>query len=78
MSNYPLRLPEHLMTEARGLAAANGTSLNQFLSSVIAERIGELKALRHVETRILRADPEAALAALVRMPERPPIARDEL
>ncbi len=78
MSNYPLRLPEHLMTEAKGLAAASGTSLNQFLSSVIAERIGELKALRYVEARIKRASPEAALAVLARVPDRPPMAGDEV
>ena len=40
MSNYPLRLPDHVMAEAKHLAELNGTSLNQFLSSLIAERVG--------------------------------------
>jgi hypothetical protein len=40
MSNYPLRLPEHVLAEAKQLAALSGTSLNQFLASLIAERVG--------------------------------------
>ena len=78
MSNYPLRLPHHVMAEAKTLADANGTSLNQFLSSVIAERIGEMKTMRHIEARINRANPEAAMAVLARVPERTPMSGDEL
>jgi predicted HicB family RNase H-like nuclease len=47
MSNYPLRLPETLMDDAREMAKAQGVSVNQFLATVIAERVGELKALSH-------------------------------
>ena len=43
MSNYPLHLPETLMEDAREMANAQGVSINQFLSTPIAERIGELK-----------------------------------
>lgn len=39
MRNYPLRLPDHLMAEAKQLAERDGTSLNQFLASLIAERV---------------------------------------
>ena len=44
MSNYPLRMPETLMEDARGLAKARGVSVNQFVATVIAQRVGELKA----------------------------------
>ena len=77
MTNYPLRLPDHVMAEARALAARSGTSLNQFLSTLIAERVGEMKALAHVEARAARADVDAALAILGRVPERAPVAGDE-
>lgn len=70
MSNYPLRLPDHVMAEAKTLAKQNGASLNQFLSSLIAERVGELKALAHTEQRAARGDAKAALAVLDRAPDR--------
>lgn len=78
MSNYPLRLPETLMEDAREMADAQGVSINQFLSTLIAERIGELKALRHVRQRIGRASPAAAAAALALVPDRAPLEGDEL
>lgn len=78
MSNYPLRLPEHILSDAKAFAVRNGTSLNQFLSSLVAERIGEMKALAHIEARIARADTSAALAVLAKVPDRPPLEGDEL
>jgi hypothetical protein len=78
MSNYPLRLPDHLMADAKRLAEQNGTSLNQFLSSLIAERLGEMKAVAAIEARVSRADPEAALAILRRAPDRLALPGDEL
>jgi len=77
MSNYPLRLPEALMEDARGMAKAQGVSVNQFLAMVIAERVGELKALNHVRARIARADPAAARAVLSLVPDRAPMKGDE-
>lgn len=78
MSNVPLRLPETLMEDAREMADAQGVSINQFLSTLIAERIGELKALRHVRTRMARADPKKAAAVLALVPDREPVRGDEL
>jgi hypothetical protein len=78
MSNYPLRLPETLMEDAREMADAQGVSINQFLSTLIAERIGELKALRHVRQRIGRANPATAAAVLAKVPDRAPLEGDEL
>jgi hypothetical protein len=78
MSNYPLRLPDHVMAEAKNLAELNGTSLNQFLSSLIAERVGELRATADIQLRAERANPKAALAILARAPDRPPLGGDEL
>jgi hypothetical protein len=45
---------------------------------VIAERIGELKALSHVRARIARADPTQARAVLALVPDRAPMEGDEL
>lgn len=78
MSNYPLRLPDHLLADAKAFAARNGTSLNQFLTGLVAERIGEMKALAHVEARMARADSAKALAVLAKVPARQPMAGDDL
>ncbi len=78
MTNYPLRLPEHIMAAAKALAVKDGTSLNQFLSSLIAERIGEMRAVECIEARAGRADLAAALKVLERVPDREPLAGDEL
>ncbi len=78
MSNYPLRLPDHVLAAAKALAVKNGTSLNQFLSSLISERVGEMRALEHIEIRARLADPDAALAILARAPDRDPLPGDEL
>jgi hypothetical protein len=78
MSNYSLRLPETLMEDAREMADAQGVSINQFLATLIAERIGELKALRHVRQRIGRANPASAAAVLALVPDRAPLEGDEL
>ncbi len=78
MSNFPLRLPDHVASEAKQLAAKNRTSLNQFLSTIIAERIGELRAIDQFEIRAARGDPKRALEILTKVPERPPVPRDEL
>jgi hypothetical protein len=78
MSYYPLHLPDHVLAEAKHLAELNGTSLNQFLSSLIAERVGELRAITDIRVRAERASPAAALAILTRAPDRPPLAGDEL
>lgn len=77
MSNYPLRLPEALMHDARGMAKAQGVSINQFLATVIAERIGELKALSHIRSRIARADTAQARAVLALVPDQAPMEGDE-
>ncbi len=34
---YPLRLPASIKSEAERLAAADGTSLNQFVATAVAE-----------------------------------------
>lgn len=78
MSNYPLRLPTHLMETAKSMAARSGTSLNQFLATLISEKLGEMRALEAVQARIARADLAAGRAVLDRVPDRPPLAGDEV
>lgn len=78
MTNYPLRLPDHIMSAAKALAAKNGASLNQFLSTLIAERVGEMKAFEMVERRAGRGNVASAKRVLAKVPDRPPVKGDEI
>jgi hypothetical protein len=60
------------------MADAQGVSINQFLSTRVADRIGESKALRHVRQRIGRANPATAAAVLALVRDRAPLKGDEL
>ena len=77
MTSCALTLPAEIISDARALAAADGAPLDQYLSSLVSERIGELKALRHVQQRIARANRVEALAMLRRAPDLPPVEGDE-
>ncbi len=60
------------------MAKAQGVSISQFLAPVIAERVGELKALNPIRSRIARADLAKARAVLALAPDRPPLEGDDL
>jgi hypothetical protein len=66
------------MSAAKALAAKNGASLNQFLSTLIAERVGELRAFDAMEQRAARGNVDAALKILAKVPNRPPLDGDEI
>jgi HicB family len=42
IAGYALRLPASLKEEAEGLAAKQGSSLNQFIISALAEKVARL------------------------------------
>jgi hypothetical protein len=73
-----LRLPDHIMEEAKAAAAEDKTSVNQVLLSFIAEGIGHRRGVRMINARAARADVAAALAILDRAPDVPPEPGDEL
>jgi hypothetical protein len=77
MTNYPLRLPDNIMSAAKALAAKNGASLNQFLGSIIAEKVGEMHAFDYIERRAARGSVEAGLAVLAKAPDQSPLPGDE-
>jgi hypothetical protein len=66
------------MDDARRTAKAQGVSFNQFFATVIAERVGDLEALRHIRPRIARADPTQTRAVLAFVPDRAAMEGDEL
>ena len=63
-SNYALRLQASLKSEAEKLAAAEGTTLNQFINVAVAEKIAALRTLDYLKQRALSGSAKDALAIL--------------
>jgi hypothetical protein len=80
MSSFPLRLPDDLKERAAAQAEAAGVSLNQYIATVLASRVGaQAEAERSFAARGARAIPGRARDILVRAGQgNPPRPDDEL
>lgn len=78
MTTYSLRLPEHIMAQAREAAADDGVSVNHLLTAFVAEGLGQRRGLAMIRERAARADIDAAIALLDRVPDVPPDSGDEV
>jgi hypothetical protein len=65
-SNYALRLPTSLKREVEKVARDDGTSLNQFIVTAVAEKLSALRTADFFEERRKRADIDAALEVMSR------------
>lgn len=77
-SNYALRLPASLKQGAEQMAREDGTTLNQFIVSVVAEKLSAMKTAQYFADRAQRGDLQAALALLGRSGGQPPADDDRL
>ena len=55
-TTYPLRLPKSLKEEVAKMAKRDGTSLNQFISMAVAEKISALETEEFFRERAKRAN----------------------
>jgi hypothetical protein len=55
-SNYALRLPASLKRAVEEVARADGTTLNQFIVSAVAEKLAALRTADYFAKRATRAD----------------------
>ena len=78
MSTLSLRLPESLHERVRQLAEREGTSINQFIATALAEKISALDTVSYLEERASRASLESFRDVLRRVPSTPPVEGDEL
>jgi hypothetical protein len=76
-SSYPLRLPLSIKAEAEKLAAADGTSLNQFVAMAVAEKIAALRTASYFAERRGRVDWGAFDRLMARPGSEPPRPGDE-
>lgn len=67
MSSFPLRIPEDLKKEAAAQAEAAGVSLNQYIATALASRVGaQAEAARYFAARGSRAERGGAKEILAR------------
>ncbi len=72
MSTISLRLPESLHRKARELAKKENTSINQLVSSALAEKISALTTEEYIEQRAKRASKEKFKKVLSKVPDVEP------
>ncbi|RJP68135.1 MAG: toxin-antitoxin system HicB family antitoxin [Ignavibacteriales bacterium] len=77
MSTISLRLPESLHKKARELARKENTSINQLVSSALAEKISALMTEEYIEQRAKRASKEKFKKVLNKVPDVAPEEYDQ-
>jgi hypothetical protein len=77
-NTYPLRLPRSLKQAVERLSREDGTSINQFVATAVAEKISALETARFFADRKRRADFKAFDRILKRRGGKPPRPGDEM
>jgi hypothetical protein len=75
---YPLRLPRSLKKAVERLSREDGTSINQFVATAVAEKVSALETARFFQDRRVRADFKAFDKLLRRRGGERPRQGDEL
>ena len=78
MSNIRLRLPDSLHKKVKQLVKEDNTSINQFISSAVAEKISALLTQVYLEERARRGSKEKFRKALSKVADVEPVEGDEL
>ncbi len=78
MSTMSLRLPESLHERAREIARREGVSINQLISTALAEKVSALDTAEYLEARAARGSRDAFLNVLARVPADDPPEGDEI
>jgi len=75
---YPLRLPKSLKDAVERLSKQDGTSINQFVATAVAEKVSALETARFFQDRKARADFKAFDRLMKRRGGQPPRPGDEM
>lgn len=78
MSALSLRLPNSLHQRARQLAEQEGISINQLVSTALAEKMAALMTEEFFEARAQRGSRSRFLRVLAKVPDVAPDAGDEM
>lgn len=75
---YPLRMPKSLKEAVERLSREDQTSMNQFVTTAVAEKVSALATARFFADRKARADFKAFDKIMKRKGGKPPSSGDEL
>ena len=78
ISTYPLRLPASLKAAVAEISEEEGTSINQFVTTAVAEKISAMKTAEFFAARSANGDIKAARRLLRRDGGQPPDSHDRL
>jgi predicted transcriptional regulator len=78
MSTISLRLPESLHRRVRELARSEETSINQFVTTAIAEKMAALMTLDYLAARARRGSRSKFDRVLAKIKDRKPVDGDEV
>jgi len=78
MSALSLRLPDSIHRHIKQIAEREGVSINQFISSAVSEKISAILTEEHLAKRAARAKKDGLKRVLDKVPDRKPIAGDEI
>ena len=76
ITTYPLRLPKSLKAAVTNICAEDGTSINQFVATAVAEKVSAMKTAEFFAAHAADADIDAALRVLRREGGEPPEPHD--
>ena len=78
MSTLSLRLPDSLHKALGELAHEDGVSMNQFITTAVAEKIATLRTIDYLKQRATHGNRKAFESVLAKVPDVPTIQGDEL
>ena len=78
MSALTLRLPNSIHRHIKEIAQQEGVSINQFISSAVAEKISAIMTEDYLTMRAKRAKRAEFTSILDHVPHRKPLPGDEL
>lgn len=78
MSAISLRLPDSLHKKVREVAKHDGTSINSFIATALAEKLSALLTKDYLEIRAKRSSEERFQKALSEVPDVAPQEHDRL
>ncbi len=78
MSNISLRLPDSLHKRIKKLAKKDNISINQFISSSVAEKISALETIDYLQLRAQKGNAREFKKVLMKVAEAKPEDYDKL
>ena len=78
MSTVSISVPDSVKRNVERLAAKDGISVDQFYATAAAEKLSALETADYIAQRAARADREAFLRVMEKVPDVPPEEWDRL